>query len=327
VFPACAPRRIPAHAGRLRGWEQCVFALVFAVMASYVLVVSVSAARANEAYAAAAGKSGAAGAERTVHHTAGGRHPGAAAHRPETLAARFAAAMRPIAKTDHGDIAVGIFDETSGTQASYHGGMRFHSASVENADMLATLLLQYQRADTPLSPYAAMLATNMMRYSDNNAANGIWDLEGGQAGLQSANKILGLRHTQLGAGGYWGLTSTTVADQLRLLADLAGDHSALDAAARRYALGLMTGAMSGQRWGACAVVPGPASRGAGCAIRDGWVPDPERWVINSIGVVRLHGQELLIAVLSKDNRTQASGVQLVRAAAVAAARVITATST
>jgi Beta-lactamase enzyme family len=323
VFPASEPRRIPAHAGRLRGWEQCVFALVFAVMASYVLVVSVSAARANQAGVVAAGKAGATSVGQTVHHPA--RHTGAArtVHRPLSLDARLAAAMGPIARSDHGDIAVGIFDETSGKQASFHSGMRFHSASVENADMLATLLLQYQRAGMSLSPYAAMLATDMMEYSDNDAANAVWDLEGGLAGLQAANKTLGLRQTRLGAGGYWGLTSTTVNDQLRLLADLTGSHSPLHAAARRYALGLMSGAMSGQRWGACAVLPKAASRGTGCAIRDGWVPDPVRWVINSIGVVRLHGQELLIAVLSKGNRTEAGGTGLVRAAAVAAARVIT----
>jgi beta-lactamase class A len=231
--------------------------------------------------------------------------------------------MGPIARSDHGSIAVGIVDETSGKQASYHSGMRFHSASVENADMLATLLLQYQREGMSLSPYAAMLATNMMEYSDNNAANGIWDLEGGQAGLQAANRALGLRQTRLGAGGYWGLTSTTVTDQLRLLADLSGASSPLHAAARRYALGLMSNAMSGQRWGACAAMPSAASRGRGCAIRDGWVPDPMRWVVNSIGVVRLHGQELLIAVLSKDNRSQSSGMRLVKAAAAVAARLIT----
>jgi beta-lactamase class A len=304
-----------------------VFAVVFAVMASYVLVVSVSAARAGQADVAAAGKSGVTSTGRTGHRPAA-RHHGAIrpVHRPRSLDASLAAAMRPVARSDHGDIAVGVFDETSGKQASFHGGMRFHSASVENADMLATLLLQYQRAGMSLSPYAAMLATNMMEYSDNYAANAVWDLEGGLAGLQAANKTLGLRQTRLGAAGYWGLTSTTVRDQLRLLADLTGSHSPLHAAARRYALGLMSAAISGQRWGACAILPKAASHGTGCAIRDGWVPDPVRWVINSIGVVRLHGQELLIAVLSKGNRTESGGTSLVRAAAVAAARVMAQTS-
>jgi beta-lactamase class A len=302
-----------------------VFVLVFAVMASYVLVVSVSAARANQADTAAAAKSTTSAASHAARHPAAARQPGAtrAVRRPASLNSRFAAALRPIARRDHGNIAVGVFDETTGKQASYHGGMQFHSASVENADMLAALLLQFQHDGMSLSPYAATLATAMMENSDNDAANGIWDLEGGQAGLQAANKTLGLRQTRLGADGYWGLTSTTVSDQLRLLADLTAARSPLHAAARRYALSLMSGAASGQRWGACAALPRGASHGTRCAVRDGWVPDPLKWVINSIGVVRLHGQELLIAVLSKGNRTQPGGVRLVRAAAAAAARVIT----
>jgi beta-lactamase class A len=317
-----------------------VFALVFAVMASYVLVVSVSAVRTNDAVAAAAGQS----AANSPHHSAVvGKHPGAArsghggtvrtgasgsgvAAGGTGLDARFAAALRPIARTDRGNLAVGIFDESTGEQASYHGGMRFHSASVENADMLAALLLQYQRSGLSLSSYAATLSADMMKYSDNDAANGIWDLEGGQAGLQAANKALGLRHTRLNAAGYWGLTSTTISDQLRLLADLTQARSPLHAAARRYALGLMSDAVSGQRWGACAAAPGASGHGAGCAVRDGWVPDPVHWVINSIGVVRVHGQQLLIAVLSKGNRTERAGLRLVRQAAAAAARVITDTA-
>lgn len=299
-----------------------MFGLVFAVMASYVLVVSVSAARANQADNATAGRASSAG------HSLAANHPGSAwaprvdkgADGPAAagLDARFGAALQPIARSDRGDIAVGIVDETNGKQASFNGGMRFHSASVENADMLAALLLQYQRVGMGLSSYAASLAKDMMEYSDIDAANGVWDLEGGQAGLQAANKALGLRQTRIAADGYWGLTSTTVSDQLRLLADLTGTRSPLHAAARRYALSLMSDATSGQRWGACT-----AGSGTGCAVRDGWVPDPVAWVINSIGVVRLHGQVLLIAVLSKGNRSQSAGMRVVRDAATAAARVIT----
>jgi beta-lactamase class A len=164
----------------------------------------------------------------------------------------------------------------------------------------------------------AGLAADMMQYSDNEAANGIWDAEGGQPGLAAANKTLGLRDTRLNAQGYWGLTSTTATDQLRLLEDLTLAHSPLHAAARAYALRLMEGVTAGQRWGISAA----ASSGPGMAIRNGWLPDPQRWVISSVGVVSHDGQRLLIAVLSAGNRTEAGGISLVRAAAAVAATVI-----
>lgn len=303
-------------------------------MASYVLVVSVAAARANDIGLALSGKP----ATAAVGLHAGAGKPAAASHKagpsdlhkPPSrsvatgsgtkvgLNAALGAALAPIAHRDGGNFAVGILDETTGAEAVYHGGRYFHAASVENADMLAALLLQHQQAGSPLGSYIGWLAASMMENSDNYAANGLWDAAGGQAGLQAANRALGLRHTSLGAFGYWGLTSTTVTDQLRLLADLTAASSPLHAAARLYALRLMDEAAPDQRWGASAA----ASQGES-AIRNGWMPDPGRWVINSIGVVRHNGQELLIAVLSKGNTTEAGGIALVRAAALTATQVIT----
>jgi hypothetical protein len=311
-----------------------VFALVFAVMASYVLVVSVAAARANNIGVALVGKPASGAVESgpgTGAHSAGkrkastsGSHKSLARPIASSLGRRggldaeLAAALAPIARRDGGSFAVGILDETTGAEAVYHGGRYFHAASVENADMLAALLLQHQQSGSPLGSYIGWLAAAMMQSSDNDAANGLWDAAGGLAGMQAANRTLGLRHTGLDPDGYWGLTSTTVTDQLRLLADLTAASSPLHAAARRYALRLMDGAAAAQRWGASAA----ASPGPGPAIRNGWMPDPGRWVINSIGVVRHDGQELLIAVLSKGNVTEAGGIALVRAAAITATQVI-----
>jgi hypothetical protein len=123
-----------------------------------------------------------------------------------------------------------------------------------------------------------------------------------------------------GPTGYWGLTSTTVTDQLRLLTDLAARKSPLTTASKDYELGLMENVQQSQQWGVSAA----ASPHTTYAVKDGWLPDPSLWVINSIGVVLHRGQQLLIAVLSNDQPTEAAGIATVSAAAVAAARVITA---
>ncbi len=318
---------MPAHAGRLRPWEQCVFALVFTLMAGYVVAVSVAAAQANGVGTAVPGRpaatvsSPAAGRSATAGRPAAGL-PGQHGHptvaRPASPDSRLAAALAPVARRDGGRFAVAVLDETTGAQAVYHGWLRVHAASIENLDMLVGLLLQQQQAGMQPGSAEAGLATDMMEYSDNLAANGIWDAEGGRPGLAAANKTLGLKDTRLNADGYWGLTSTTATDQLRLLEDLTQARSPLHAAARSYALRLMAGVMAGQRWGISAA----ATAGAGMAIRNGWLPDPQRWVISSIGVVSHDGQRLLVAVLSAGNGTEAGGISLVRAAAAAAATVI-----
>ena len=54
--------------------------------------------------------------------------------------------------------------------------------------------------------------------------------------------------------------------------------------------------------------------------------DHRLWGANSVGVIQRNGQDLLIAVLSGGSATKAAGMSLVRAAALAAAQVITGSS-
>jgi hypothetical protein len=93
----------------------------------------------------------------------------------------------------------------------------------------------------------------------------------------------------------------------------------LTAASQDYELGLMENVQAGQRWGVSAA----ATRGTSYALKDGWLPDPDLWVLNSIGVVEHGRQQLLIAVLSKGQPTEAAGIAADSAAAAIAARVVT----
>ena len=79
----------------------------------------------------------------------------------------------------------------------------------------------------------------MMDDNDENAATTLWTAIGGAAGLRDANRTLHLSHTTPGADGRWGHTSTTVGDQLQLLADLTSTRSPLSPLSRSYELGLM----------------------------------------------------------------------------------------
>jgi hypothetical protein len=320
--------RGPSHAGRLPGWERLVFGLLFALMATFVVAITVSTVRSGPRdVPGPAGlpdsllTPGGAAGHGVQPVVAGGLGDGRS-HRLRGNAAldkRLAAALGPEVRAGQGRLAVGVIDLASGARAVYGASRKFRSAGVATADILATLLLRNEQAGQPLTASEAQLAVPMMESGDASAATRLWRLAGPGAAVSAANARLGLADTTVGAVRYWGLAKTTVADQLRLLTDLASATSPLPAASRDYELGLMADAQPGQRWGACAA----ASPGTACAVSAGWLANPTRWVTNSIAVVDHRGRRLLIAVLSDGHITRAAGIAGISAAARAAARVMT----
>jgi len=237
--------------------------------------------------------------------------------------AALATALAPVLRHHTGRLAVAAADLDTGITAAYHARQVFHTASIVKADILAALLLQQQSQQVALDPGDQNLAAEMIEGSDNAAASALWNTVGGAAGVAAADRILGLRHTMPGQDGWWGLTSTRVTDQLRLLSRLTSSHSPLTAASRRYELALMRGVEADQNWGITAAAS-PRTRPA---VKNGWMPDGPAglWVINSIGVISHHGQRLLVAVLSSGQPSQPAGIRQVQAAARAAAAAITTT--
>ncbi|MFD0471182.1 serine hydrolase [Nonomuraea thailandensis] len=149
-----------------------------------------------------------------------------------------------------------------------------------------------------------------MRVSDNAAASALWSAIGGAPGLAAANRRFGLRETRPDPSGAWGSTTTSAADQVRLLAALTSPRSPLSAKNRRYVLGLMGGVTPGQAWG----VSASGRQGAEVALKNGWLPRARhggRWTVNSIGQVRTRGHTYLIAVISDRHGSMGAGVQAV----------------
>jgi hypothetical protein len=197
----------------------------------------------------------------------------------------------------------------------------FHTASIVKADILAALLFEHQQTGMPLTDQQQTLAAQMIEDSDDQAASELWSQIGEANGLNYANEELGLKQTTPGSGTLWGLTSTTVADQLHLLADLASGNSPLWAESRSYELGLMEHVTADQAWGVTAA----AAPGTPWAVKNGWLPDGSeiRWVINSIGVISHDGHEILVAILSTDQPSESAGIARVDAAAKDAVSAIT----
>ncbi|MFJ7076576.1 serine hydrolase [Streptomyces sp. NPDC098781] len=229
----------------------------------------------------------------------------------------LASAMKAVDVPDGAEVSVAVLDLESGASAT-HGDGAFDTASIVKVDILAALLLQAQDEGRQLTAAEEAYATAMIEHSDNASASRLWSAIGEAEGLDAANERFGLTGTEGGDGMLWGLTQTTAADQLRLLRQVFGEDSELTGASRTYLRGLMERIAVDQRWGVSA-----AGGGSGWALKNGWLPRTATglWDINSVGRVTVDGRACLVAVLSDGNATQAKGISLVEAAAVAAVSV------
>jgi hypothetical protein len=229
-----------------------------------------------------------------------------------------------------GELSVAVTDADSDSDSDDSTLARYDSsddtgydtASIVKVDILASLLLRDQRAGTGPTSYQRSLATEMIERSDNDAATDLYEAVGEASGLATQNARLGLHHTTGGSGELWGLTQTTVGDQIALLRAVFGDDSALSSSSRAYLSGLMKSVISGQRWGVSAA----DSDGTGFALKNGWLQRTATglWDINSIGEVTYDGHRLLVSVLSSGQRSEQAGIDQVERAAHAAAKAYTA---
>jgi hypothetical protein len=328
-------KRAPAHAGGLRTSERLAFVMVFSLMAAFVVGLTVLAAKTGTPMIggttpAGAGTAGPAsqGLAGNPGHSGGGQsgagraglghtRPVASVSGSASLSEQLAASLRAAVGGGLGRLSVGVIDATTGAAAWYHASRRHDTVSIVKMDILAALLYLDQRARKPVGKTGAGLAAAMIRDSSDTAAARLWQAIGGRE-MAVANKALLLRSTTWGPAEPWRSMRSTAADQLQLLEDLTGANSALHSGGREYAVGLVADGVAGTRWGVAAA----ASPATAYAVTDGSRPDPRRWLADSVGVIERNGHELLIAVLSEGNRSQAVGTRVVRAAVLAAAKVI-----
>jgi beta-lactamase class A len=256
---------------------------------------------------------------RKVAATAKPTHTAKTANKPVTPTAEqdLASAVGSLVTNDHNHVSVTVDDLSTGVTASCDGtDNQFVTGSIVKADILSTLLYQDQQSGQTLSEDEQELATTMIENSDNDSATALFQDIGTTSGLDAANQVFGLTDTSANAA--WGLTTTTTDDQITLLRQIFTSDSALSSSSRDYIQGLMSQVEADQRWG----VPAAADSGTTYYVKNGWLPNPDLWEINSIGEVVHDGQTMLIAVLSSDNESEDSGIDLVQQVATDAANAI-----
>lgn len=216
----------------------------------------------------------------------------------------LATAVASVVGSDGGHATVAVDDLSRNAISFYNDNDEFDTASIMKVDILAVLLYRLQNAGQRLSTAQRQLATKMIENSDNDSATALFKEDGQAAGVGAANQAFGLDQTAVGPQGQWGLTKTTATDQMKILQQVFTGDSLLSPASREYVQSLMSQVETDQRWG----VPAAADSGSTYMVKNGWLPDPTLWSVNSIGEVTHDGQKLLVAVLSDDNQSENSGI-------------------
>ena len=238
--------------------------------------------------------------------------------RTEATLDAFQAQVAALDAATTGTASVYALNLDTGAAASYDPVTAFVTASIVKVDLVAALLLRAQDAGRELTASERSLATAAITVSSNDAATSIYQAIGGASGLASANALLGLTETTPRSS--WGLTTTSAADQVRLLTALTSEDSPLTAPSRAYLLGLMSEVCDDQDWGVTAAGDDDAP------VKNGWLPysgDGYAWEVNSIGIVTVGSQRVLIAVLTRHGATEASGIALVEQLSRLAAAAVT----
>jgi beta-lactamase class A len=208
-----------------------------------------------------------------------------------------------------GSTTAALYNLATGSSEVYNRSVSETTASIIKVDILATLLYQSQQHVTPLTNEQVQLATIMIEDSDDNAATDLWDDVGGGPGVAAFNKLVGMTGTDPNDSDLWGLSTTTAADQVKLLRQLV-QGNLLSPEARKYVLSLMEDVEPSQAWGVSSGVPS----GVTVAIKDGWDPlgTGTNWQINTEGWVDGDGRDYVLAVLTNDEPDEYDAVQTVQ---------------
>ncbi|MDE3719867.1 serine hydrolase [Nocardiopsis sp. N85] len=209
-----------------------------------------------------------------------------------------------------GRVGIALQDLRTGATFSHGSREPFATASVVKLTILTMLVLRAREEGRELTETERAEASVMIRYSDNDVTNGLYERIGYNPGFVEGAETLGFTDTEPHPHGVWGGTLTTPADQMRLLRALYTDEGPLTADERAYVRDLMESVAPEQAWGVSAA----AREGDVVGLKNGWTPresDSGRWMIHSVGYVAGPERVYLIAVMSDGHPDHGSGIAVV----------------
>ena len=189
---------------------------------------------------------------------------------------------------------------------THHAGAYYDLASVAKVPLMLAVLQEGEREERALSRREQVLLELMIHTSSNEAANALWqDAVNAVPGLLSQ---LDVWPGILVPGG-WGLWTGNAYGVAQVFREIVAGES-LSEGVRHDAMSLLAGVASWQRWGISAGLP---EGGGSVALKNGWYPAKDGWLVHSAGyVLDAGGQpDYVIVILSAQHKSLADGVELV----------------
>jgi hypothetical protein len=149
------------------------------------------------------------------------------------LGAAFARYLR--ARTSR--VGIAVYDATTATTYAVNQAATFQTASIVKAQILGAVLHQAQAQRRPLTSFERANLAAMIQRSDNHAATTLWHLLGGASSVAAFDRLVPMPATTPHPA--WGLTTTTAADNVRLLRAFAFPTATLTPRHRAYGLSLL----------------------------------------------------------------------------------------
>jgi len=203
-------------------------------------------------------------------------------------------------RTDN--VTAALYDVTTHATYIYRPDIDQVTASMEKIDILAVLLWECQNAHRALTAKEMSLATKMIEYSDNNAAEQLWVDVGQLPSVTTFNDHL--HYSQSITSWDWGMFDTTPHDQLNLLKAILFPNKYLTPASQAYEQNLMENVVDYERFGIPTGVPARATVG----VKNGWYPEKATgWQINTAGYVHLGKTYYLAVIMTASNPSEAYG--------------------
>jgi beta-lactamase class A len=208
--------------------------------------------------------------------------------------------------TRNDNVTAALYNVATGQTYLYRPGILQVTASMEKIDILAVLLWEHQNSHTPLTAQEQSLATKMIEYSDNTAAESLWVTIGQLPTVTEFNKDL--KYTQSITNWDWGKFDTDPRDQLQLLKTILLPNNHLDPASQAYEQNLMENVVDYERFG----IPTGVPTGATVGVKNGWYPETTTgWQVNTAGFVKLGKTYYLACVMTGSNPSEAYGKEVV----------------
>jgi beta-lactamase class A len=205
----------------------------------------------------------------------------------------LSAALDRYAATRAGTIGLAVRDNRDGTNFFWRP-RQLQSYSTIKVLILVALLRRAQDRRVGLTSTQKSLASRMIRNSDNAATDTLL-AQVGVARCQRVADELAMTRTVVrgGSTGWWGHSTTTTRDLLRLMNSLVlGTY--LSPGRRAYVRDLMATVTSSQRW----ALDDPLPDAVHVEQKNGWGPMPTGYRLNCVGHVSGYGRSYQVAILS-----------------------------